>query len=138
MLRQVRRFLETHGEGRFAMWHRGADDHAPKTLQRAGVRRMLNASGEPIKTNSDHGTEYGDRMPAAMGEEVSFEYFVLAETFKAEMCQGFDHVAVCKVLESHGCLEVKEAGRYTISTKLPGIGKARCYCIKPAIFSLEV
>ena len=138
MLRQVRRFLETHGEGRFAMWHRGADDHAPKTLQRAGVRRMLNASGEPIKTNSDHGTEYGDRMPAALGEEVSFEYFVLAETFKAEICQGFDHVAVCKVLESHGCLEVKEAGRYTISTKLPGIGKARCYCIKPTIFSLEV
>lgn len=41
MLRQVRRFLEMHGEGRFAMWHRGLDDHAPKTLQRAGVRRML-------------------------------------------------------------------------------------------------
>jgi putative DNA primase/helicase len=41
MLRQVRRFLETHGEGRFSMWHRGSDDHAPKTLNRAGVRRML-------------------------------------------------------------------------------------------------
>jgi putative DNA primase/helicase len=43
MLRQVRRFLEMHAEGRFAMWHRGSDDHAPKTLNRAGVRRMLNA-----------------------------------------------------------------------------------------------
>jgi putative DNA primase/helicase len=87
---KVRRFLEAHGEGRFSMWHRSADDHAPKTLQRAGVRRMLNADGEPIKTNSQHGAEFGDRMPAALGEGVSFEYFILAETFKAEVCQGFD------------------------------------------------
>ncbi len=138
MLRAVRRFLETHGEGRFAMWHRGADDHAPKTLQRAGVRRMLNGNGEPIKSNSQHGTEYGDRMPAAMGEDVSFEYFVLAETFKGEVCQGFDHVAVCKVLQSHGCLTVKEERHYTIKTRLPGIGAVRCYCIPPAIFELDL
>ena len=25
MLRQVRRFFENHGEGRFTWWHRGAD-----------------------------------------------------------------------------------------------------------------
>ena len=73
MLLAVRRFLETHGEGRFAMWHRGADDHAPKTLQRAGVRRMVNADGEPVKTNSQHGQEFGDRMPADLGEGVSLD-----------------------------------------------------------------
>ena len=99
---------------------------------------MLNADGEPIKSNSQHGTEYGDRMPAAMGEDVSFEYFVLAETFQSEVCQGFDHVAVCKVLEAHGCLTAKESGRYTTSTRLPGIGKVRCYCIPPAIFELDL
>ena len=66
MLRQVRRFLENDGDGRFTMWHRAADDHAPKTLQRAGVRRMVNADGEPIKSNSQHGVEFGDRMPAAL------------------------------------------------------------------------
>ncbi len=138
MLRAVRRFLETHGDGRFAMWHRAADDHAPKTLQRAGVRRMLNADGEPIKSDSVHQREYGERMPATLGEGVSFEYFVLAETFKAEICQGFDHVAVCRVLATHGCLTVKEADRYTISTRLPGIGKVRCYQIPPAIFELDL
>jgi putative DNA primase/helicase len=78
MLRQVRRFLELHGEGRFSMWHRGSDDHAPKTLNRAGVRRMLGSDGQPIKTNSQFGTEFGDRMPAALGEDVSFEFFVLS------------------------------------------------------------
>lgn len=138
MLRQVRRFLETHGEGRFAMWHRSADDHAPKTLQRAGVRRMLNAEGEPIKNDAAHQREYGERMPATLGENVSFEYFVLAETFKAEICQGFDHLAVCRVLEAHGCLVVKEPERYSVSTRLPGIGKVRCYQIPPAIFDLDL
>jgi hypothetical protein len=37
-------------------------------------------------------------MPAALGEGVSFEYFILAETFKAEVCQGFDHKTVARVL----------------------------------------
>ena len=138
MLRAVRRFLETHGDGRFAMWHRAADDHAPKTLQRAGVRRMLNADGEPIKSDPEHQREYGERMPATLGEGVSFEYFVLAETFKAAICQGFDHVAVCRVLAAHGCLTVRESDRYTISTRLPGIGKVRCYQIPPAIFELDL
>ena len=138
MLRAVRRFLETHGDGRFAMWHRAVDDHAPKTLQRAGVRRMLNADGQPIKSDPEHQREYGERMPAMLGEGVSFEYFVLAETFKAEICQGFDHQAVCRVLAAHGCLTVKEGDRYTVSTRLPGIGKARCYCISPAIFELDL
>ena len=137
MLRAVRRFLETHGDGRFAMWHRSADDHAPKTLQRAGVRRMLNADGEPIKTNSQHGTEYGDRMPAALGEGVSFEYFILAETFTAEVCQGFDRDAVCRVLLDHGCLIPDKGRSFDCKPRLPGMGLTRCYRIPPAIFGLD-
>lgn len=138
MLRAVRRFLETHGEGRFAMWHRSADDHAPKTLQRAGVRRMLNAQGEPIKTNSQHGAEFGERMPATLGDGVSYEYFILAETFRAEVCQGFDYVAVCKVLLDHECL-VPDGGRtYDSKPRLPGIGPSICYRIAPKIFELEL
>jgi putative DNA primase/helicase len=138
MLRQVRRFLELHAEGRFAMWHRGSDDHAPKTLQRAGVRRMLNAEGEPIKTNSQFGAEYGDRMPAAVGEGVSFEFFVLAETFKAELCQGFDYKAVARVLLDHGCLAPDKGRAYDCKPRLPGVGLTWCYCITPAIFELDL
>ena len=43
MHRQVRRFLELHGAGRFTWWNRGADDHSPNTLMRAGFRRMVDA-----------------------------------------------------------------------------------------------
>ncbi len=138
MLRQVRRFLETHAEGRFAMWHRSADDHAPKTLMRAGVRRMLGGDGRPVKTDADHQREYGERMPALLGESVSFEYFILAETFKGEVCQGFDHQAVARALLDHDCLVTKEPGRLSVSERLPGIGQARCYRIPPAIFGLDL
>ena len=138
MLRAVRRFLETHGEGRFAMWHRSADDHAPKTLQRAGVRRMLNEQGEPIKTNNQHGQEFGDRMPAGMGESVSFEYFVLAETFRSEVCQGFDYHAVCRVLIDYGCLTPDKGRPFDCRPRLPGVGPATCYRITPEIFNLEL
>ena len=138
MLQAVRRFLETHGEGRFAMWHRSADDHAPKSLQRAGVPHMLNADGEPIKTNNQHGQEFGDRMPAALGEGVSFDYFILAETFRAEVCQGFDYQAVCRVLLVHGCLTPDNGRPFDSRPRLPDVGPATCYPITPEIFNLEL
>ncbi|WP_395055721.1 DUF927 domain-containing protein [Polaromonas sp.] len=138
MLRQVRRFLETHGEGRFAMWHRGSDDHAPKTLQRAGVRRLLNANGEPIKTNGQFGQEFGEKMLPIDGERLSHEYFILAEAFRVEVCQGFEYQAVCRVLLDHGCL-IPDAGRpFDCRPRLPGVGHATCYRITPAIFNLDV
>ena len=138
MLRAVRRFLETHGEGRFAMWHRGADDHAPKTLNRAGFRRMVNSAGEPVKTNSQHAQEFGDRMPSDLGEGVSFEYFVMSDTFKAEVCQGFDSTAVCRVLLDHECLIPDKDRPFDCKPRLPGVGPTRCYRIPPAIFGLDL
>ncbi len=137
MLRQVRRFLELNAEGRFAMWHRGADDQAPKTLNRAGVRRMLNEDGVPVKTNSQFGAAYGDRMPAALGEGLSFEYFILTETFKVEVCQGFDHKTVARVLMDHGCLMPDKGRAFDCRPRLPGIGNTWCYRIPPAIFELD-
>lgn len=138
MLRQVKRFLESHGEGRFTWWHRGADDHSAKTLHRAGFRRMLNAEGEPIKTNNQHGAEFGDRMPMAVGGDVSVEYFVLAETFKAEVCQGFEAQAVCRVLVEHGALTPDKGRAFDCKPRLPGMGTSRCYRIPPAIFELDL
>lgn len=137
MLRAVRRFLEMHGDGRFTPWHRAADDHNPKTLQRAGVRRMLNAEGEPIKTNSQHGSEFGDRMPSGLGEGVSYEYFVLPEVFRTEVAAGFDSRTVARVLQEHGCLE-SDKGGLTVKTRLPGMGPTHCYRITPKIFELDV
>jgi len=138
ILRQVRRFLEANGEGRFAWWHRAADDHASKTLNRAGLRRMLGEDGQPIKNDSQFEVEFGARMPAALGESVSVEYFILREVFTNEVCAGFDPRAVAAVLLDHGCLVPDKGRRYDCKPRLPGIGLAWCYRIPPAIFELDL
>ena len=138
MLRAVRRFLETHGEGRFTWWHRGADDHSAKTLQRAGYRRMVDSEGKPIKSDIEHAKEYGERMAPILGEGVSIEYFVMAETFRTEICQGFDHKAVCGVLLAHGCLVPDKGRAFDTRQRLPGLGLSWCYRITPAIFDIDM
>lgn len=135
MYRQVRKFLELHGAGRFTWWHRAADDHSPNTLMRAGFRRFVDASGKAIRTNSDHQREYGERMQPADGEETSVEYFVLPEVFRSEICAGFDYRAVCRVLAQRGHLELGPHNRFDRRERLPGIGPSLCYRIKASIFS---
>lgn len=103
MLAQVRQFFELHGDARFTAWERATDDHAPKTTNRAGFRRLVEATGET-------------------------EYFVLPEVFKSEVCKGHDHMAVARLLADSGCLETEGRG-YTRKERLPGMGNTRCYRI---------
>jgi putative DNA primase/helicase len=138
MVRQVRAFLESHGEGRFTWWHRAGDDHAAKTLHRAGFRRMVSEDGKPIKSDAEHQRAYGERMASTMAESVSTEYFIHAEVFKAEVCRGFDAGAVARVLVDHGCLIPETKGRYDCKPRLPGLGPSRCYRISPDIFALDM
>jgi len=137
MLRQARRFLELNGEGRFTWWHRAMDDHASKTLNRAGFRRLLDDDGKPLRSDSDHMREYGERMSAAAGERAQVDFIVLREVFRKEVCQGFDADAVAKLLQRRGHLE-HEKDRLTIKHRLPGIGKAAAYHIRPSIFDDEL
>ncbi len=138
MLRQVRKYLEQHGEGKFTWWHRAADDHSAKTLMRAGFRRMVTPDGEPINRDSQHAAIIGERMPTELGEQMQTEYFILREVFRDEVCQGFDPQAVCRVLAEHGCLRT-DAGHHTVRMRLPGMGvMARCYHVLPELFALEL
>lgn len=135
MLRQVRRFLEQHADGRFTWWHRAGDDHAPKTLFRAGFRRMVAADGEPIKTHAEHVRRFGETVQAYDTDSFLAEYFVLPETFRQEVCQGFDPDSVCKVLKEVGALSA-ESGRNTRSVRLPGMGKSKVFHLLPKIFEI--
>ena len=128
MLAQVRRFFEAHGEARFTDWERPVsktEGHAPRTINRAGYRK--------------HNT---DTVKDGRGEEVvagtHTEYYVLPETFKQEVCAGFDYLVVCKLLVRHGCLMTEDRGdkvSYTRKERMPGgEGLARCYRITHKIF----
>ncbi len=124
MLAQVRRFFEAHGEARFTDWNRPASNsegHSPRTINRAGYRRHIS------ETATD-----------GRGEEViagtRTEYYVLPETFKQEVCAGFDYRVVCKLLVRMGCLMTEGKG-YTRKERLPGgEGTAHCYRITHKLF----
>ena len=74
MLRQMRGWFALHGEARFTDWSRADDDHAPKTMNRAGWRK-------PIKTTT--------------GLEVwtGVEWYCLPDVFRTEACKGFSERA---------------------------------------------
>ena len=70
---------------------------------------------------------------------MSYEYFILAETFRAEVCQGFDYQAVCRVLLDHDCLIPDKGRSFDCKARLPGVGATvQCYRVSPAIFNLDV
>ncbi len=136
MLRQVRMFFEAHGESRFPYWHRVGDDHASKTINRAGVRRVFYPDGTPYKAIGND--KFDTPLGSVYDDGGTVTYYVLPGVFVSEICKGLDVKAVCELLKASGCLIVKEPGRYSVKTKLPGIGDQRCYCITEAIFSIDV
>ncbi len=106
MIAQVRRFLEAHGDSRFTPWDGDSTDRP--TINRAGFRKHT-ADG--------------------------LEYFVLPGAFKAELCSGYDHRAVARVLVEAGALLPEGDGGTTRKERLPGMGNVRCFRILPAIWS---
>jgi putative DNA primase/helicase len=136
MLAQVRNFMQLHGAGRFTWWHRAGDDHAPNTLARAGYRRMVTPEGKPVKANTDHQREYGEHMSHADAEETSVEYFVFPEVFDKELCQGFDPLAVKRLLRDKGHLVPASDSRFDRRERLPGMGNTMVIKIKASILDV--
>jgi len=112
MLAQVRRFFEAHGEARFTDWDRPASDtgsHPPRTIQRAGYRKHAPAYDDAGKAVY---LDNGDRA-------THTEYYVFPETFKQEVCAGFDYRTVCRLLVRHNVLMPDGKG-FTRKERLPG------------------
>lgn len=111
MIEQVRYFLGQHGEARFTSGNRAKDDRAPKTLMRCGWR---------------------------VEEVDGFEYWVYAESFKREVCAGFDPTAVARVLAKCGALRPESDRCMTRRELLPDGNRSRIYRLLPAIWEAEV
>lgn len=97
VLSHVRHFFEQHGESRFSPWRIEQQDPVGKTLLRAGFRRSLEGDGE--------------------------EFFMFRETFKKDLCSGFDPEFVARVCLKKGWLLPGPGGTATRSERLPGIQK---------------
>lgn len=139
MVRQVRSFLELHGDARFTWMNRAADDHKPNTMHRAGFKRLVSGDGTPINTNADYTRSFGDKMSPEEAEAAACEYFVLPEVFRKEVCKGYDHKAVASLLSALGVLQHEEkSGRPDKLVRIPGMSRVRVYSLSSALFELDL
>lgn len=98
ILSHVRAFFEAHGSGRFQEVRANLDQ---RVSNRAGFWRL-------------------DRSGAR-------EFLVPTETFRREICAGFNVKTVKKVLSKVGWLAKSEEGRATQKPRIPELGTIRCY-----------
>jgi putative DNA primase/helicase len=137
MLSQVRRWLQLNGAGRFTWWHRALDDRAPDKGMRAGFRLLVSPDGTPIRKDSDHLAEFGNKISPADAEQSQVDYYTFPEVFESEACEGFDKHAVLRVLRGAGHLGIDKGRPFDCKPRLPGLGPTRCYRIKASIFEGE-
>ncbi len=102
LLQQVQAFFEAHGASRFQNMD-SVNDY--RISNRVGFRRLMQ--------NVNCCNEY--------------EYFVLPEMFRQEICQGFDSRWAAQELIIAGMLQPNSAGKAQIPYRLPGAGVKKCY-----------
>jgi len=64
-------------------------------------------------------------------------YLVLPETFRNEICKGFDYKMICRELKKLGILETGGSGGFMMNKRLPGMGmqnQKKVYVINDKIF----
>lgn len=93
ILSQIRLFFEQHGESRLSPWNAEEKEKHGKTQMRVGFRKA---------------SEDGE------------EFFVLPESFKRDICSGFDPELVAQVCLKHKFLMPDTKGGATRSERLPG------------------
>ncbi len=101
ILSQVRLFIEQHGASRFQ------DDRYPddttKVIGRVGVRHVFGGSTE---------------------------YWILGESFKAEVVKGYKYTNAARVLRSAGWLITEGKKGLTVKRPVPGMGRTRVYALR--------
>jgi hypothetical protein len=118
----VRAFLEQHGSSRFeAAWTGDpytpdgvAPDPLARTVNRAGFRRLV-----------------GERP------DQRWEYYVLPEAWRQEVCKGLDAGAVARALADAGWLRTDKSGKLATLVRVPGAGPTRVYAIDPGFLGGE-
>jgi uncharacterized protein (DUF927 family) len=109
-IRRVRSFLEMHGSSRFkAAWQQRAtfpETHAvfENVINRAGFRKLDE------------------------GAAARWEFYILPEPWRTEVCAGFDASAIAKALITEGLKAGDETHQAQV-VKVPGVGSAQFYRI---------
>lgn len=109
---QVQRFIEQHGDSRFALWGENisSGDSGRVIVNRAGFRKPTGDGGST--------------------------YYVLPQVWRFEICAGFDARAIAQALVARGMMLKGKDGKPQTPQRLPGFGKSavRCYVITAKLF----
>lgn len=118
MLARVRLFLMANGDSRFQAWNTSDADtaHRPRTVNRAGYRKAVGAEGP---------------------EQTGPIYYIEREVFRGEVCRGFDHRQVARVLAQVGALRLGSGGDHTRNERPQDGHRARFYVILFAALSSD-
>ncbi len=116
----------------FQAWleQRGSYDNQERTAFLAQVQAFFEAHGasrfEDMNANAPHTVinRVGFRQNTVLGQ---YEYFVLPQMFRQEICQGYDPRWAAKLLIEAGMLSPSSEGKFQITFRLPGEGAKRCY-----------
>jgi len=109
-VRQVRLFIQQHGERRYSDWSASVDDRA--THNRAGFRRTKDGRNE---------------------------YLIFNEVFKLEVYAGLHPKTVVAALRSQELLLPDGQGKFTRPVHLPSYDRAmRVYCLAGSILGETV
>ena len=111
LLRQVRAYIELHGDSRFTMMRETLHGDDPEPVDQRTINRV------------------GFRQDTGGG----VEYFILQAGFR-EIVKGYDSKRAAAILAARGILKKDGAGKNQISKTLPGMGKVRCYHVLPALW----
>jgi putative DNA primase/helicase len=118
IIRQARHFIEVFGDSRFV----------------------------PMVKNQNGWTSMHNNMPQRAGykreTETGFEYLVMPEVFRDEICKGYNRRSVIKVLVDNGMLQTDAKGKSQITCRLPAIGNKitvkKMYVFTSKVLSDEV
>jgi uncharacterized protein (DUF927 family) len=121
-IRQVRAFIEAHGSSRFeAIWEDAEDAE--------------DASGVDTRVHN----RAGFRKRVKDGDGEVWDYYVLPEVWRDEVCRGHDPKALAKVMIARGLLVPGDGNHFAKSERVPGYTKKtkkmRLYHIPAAILA---
>nr|WP_271833863.1 DUF927 domain-containing protein [Commensalibacter communis] len=108
MILHIKHYLETHGANRFIDITFADTDRTP---HRVGYKKK-NANGV-------------------------FDYLILSEAWKKEICKGFDPLQMARILRDHLFLDVPQLDRMKQKVTISSMGDMRCYIVKGEILNYE-
>ena len=115
-LDRVRSFIERYGESRFTDLNRIKDDHAPRTLDRAGYR----------------GQEAGE------DGYLEYVYYFTQTVFKEEVCKGLSWKMTIEALKKHGRLKHQpDRNVHKTPTEVETGKRVPCYAVRSSILESD-